>query len=288
MKTIPSGLAAHLPQGNGDCLTTLAYCLKLVRADGITLGFTTHDRNLVLDGVTYNAADAFTLSEIAGARDLAASNGEVLGALSSAAISEADIKAGRYDNAAITLYLCNWADVASGSAILRHGHVGAINHDGQHYKFELIGLLDTLEQTVTQSYTRTCRHKLGNAGCTINLASASWRKTGTLSAVTDASTFTSSARVEATGFFTGGTITFSSGANNGLTFDIKSFASGVFTLWQPLPAMPVIGDAYTVVAGCDKQFTTCQAKFANSVNFGGFPHIPGADRLLQTPDAKIG
>lgn len=283
MKTIPSALASHLT----GSLTTLAYLLKLVRADGTTLGFTTHDRNLVVDGVTYKTADSFTLTEIAGARDLAASNGEVIGALSTANISENDIKAGRYDNAAITLYMCNWADTAAGTVILRHGRVGSISHDGQQYKFELIGLLDTLEQTVTQSYTRTCRHKLGNTACTINLASAAWRKTGTLSAVTDASIFTSAARTEAADFFTGGTIAFTSGANSGLTVDIKSFAGGVFTLWQPLPNVPVVGDAYAVVAGCDKQFTTCQAKFTNSLNFGGFPHIPGADRLLQTPDAKV-
>lgn len=284
MKTIPPALASHL----AGSLTTLAYLLRIVRADGTTLGFTTHDRNLTLASVLYKTADSFTLTEVAGARNLAASNGEVLGALSTTSISENDIKAGRYDNAAITLLLCNWADVSAGSITLRHGRIGSISHNGQNYRFELIGLLDTLEQTVTQSYTRTCRHKLGSSACTINLASAAYRKTGTLSAVTDASTFTSSARPEATGFFTGGTITFTSGANSGLTFDIKSFASGgVFTLWQPLPTMPAIGDAYASVAGCDKQFTTCQTKFANSLNFGGFPHIPGADRLLQTPDAKV-
>lgn len=285
MKTIPPALASHLTGG----LTTLAYLLKLVRADGTTLGFTTHDRDLSLSGVIYKTADSFTLTEVAGARDLAASNAEVLGALSTASINDSDIKAGRYDNAAITLYLCNWADTSAGSIILRHGRVGSITHDGQNYRFELIGLLDTLEQTVTQSYTRTCRHKLGSTACTIDLTSTSYRKTGTLSAVTDASVFTSSARTEAVDFFSGGTITFTSGANSGLTVDIKSFAAGgLFTLWLPLPNLPVAGDAYTVVAGCDKQFTTCQTKFANTLNFGGFPHIPGTDRLLQTPDAKVG
>jgi hypothetical protein len=37
------------------------------------------------------------------------------------------------------------------------------------------------------------------------------------------------------------------------------------------------GDAFTVTAGCDKHFATCQAKFANAVNFRGFPHMPGND-----------
>ena len=38
-----------------------------------------------------------------------------------------------------------------------------------------------------------------------------------------------------------------------------------------------LGDTFTVTAGCDKQFATCQAKFANAVNFRGFPHMPGND-----------
>lgn len=29
--------------------------------------------------------------------------------------------------------------------------------------------------------------------------------------------------------------------------------------------------------GCDKSFATCKAKFANGVNFRGFPHLLGND-----------
>ena len=37
------------------------------------------------------------------------------------------------------------------------------------------------------------------------------------------------------------------------------------------------GDTFSVVAGCDKKFATCKAKFANALNFRGFPHLPGND-----------
>ena len=43
------------------------------------------------------------------------------------------------------------------------------------------------------------------------------------------------------------------------------------------------GDAFTITAGCDKQFATCQAKFANAVNFRGFPHMPGNDYVPPSP-----
>jgi len=49
------------------------------------------------------------------------------------------------------------------------------------------------------------------------------------------------------------------------------------TFWLP-PAVPVVaGDSFSMVAGCDKSFSACKAKFANPLNFQGFPHMPGSD-----------
>ncbi len=43
------------------------------------------------------------------------------------------------------------------------------------------------------------------------------------------------------------------------------------------------GDAFIVTAGCDKQFGTCKAKFANAANFRGFPYMPGNDAVTSYP-----
>src|SRR3712207_7264503 len=45
------------------------------------------------------------------------------------------------------------------------------------------------------------------------------------------------------------------------------------------------GDAFTLSAGCDKSFSTCRDRFANSVNFRGFPHMPGNDFALSYPSS---
>ena len=42
-----------------------------------------------------------------------------------------------------------------------------------------------------------------------------------------------------------------------------------------------VGDALDIFAGCDKRFETCQSKFANAVNFRGFPHIPGQNTVIR-------
>lgn len=45
-----------------------------------------------------------------------------------------------------------------------------------------------------------------------------------------------------------------------------------------------VADAFTITVGCDKHFKTCKAKFDNSANFRGFPHVPGIDFALAVPD----
>ena len=54
-------------------------------------------------------------------------------------------------------------------------------------------------------------------------------------------------------------------------------------LWQQMAEALAVGDTFVVTAGCDKRFTTCRDRFANTVNFRGFPSIPGNDFLIRYP-----
>ncbi|MDP1632801.1 MAG: DUF2163 domain-containing protein [Caulobacter sp.] len=45
----------------------------------------------------------------------------------------------------------------------------------------------------------------------------------------------------------------------------------------------VAGDHPAFAGGCDKRFSTCSEKFANPLNFRGFPTIPGEDFLTVFP-----
>jgi len=44
-----------------------------------------------------------------------------------------------------------------------------------------------------------------------------------------------------------------------------------------------VGDAYSLIPGCDKLLTTCRDKFSNVDNFRGEPHLPGMDAILRGP-----
>jgi uncharacterized phage protein (TIGR02218 family) len=90
MKTLPTGLQSHLSSG----ATTLCWCWKLTRRDGVVQGFTDHDVPVTFDALAYGAVSGFTASEVQSKLGLAIDNLTVVGALSSATLNEDDLAAG--------------------------------------------------------------------------------------------------------------------------------------------------------------------------------------------------
>lgn len=279
MKTLSSALRAHLDAE----LTTLATLVKITRVDGTVKGFTTHDRDLTLAGVTYRADGALTPSAIESRAGLAVDNLDVTGILDSADIADADIRAGLYDFARVDVSLCNWADLSQGVVQLRRGWLGQVTHSTTHYVAELRGLHDLLQRPIGAYYTPECRFDLGDGRCGIDLAART--ATGAVTSVTDNARFTDAARTESADIYAYGEMTWLSGENAGQRMDIKAWdpASKLFTLWLPMPKALQVGDAYRAAPGCDKRFSTCKNVFANGRNFGGFPYVPGVGNILKYP-----
>ena len=102
-------------------VTHLAVCWRIARADGVTLGFTTHDAPLDIDGLRYASAPGMAPSAISSGDGLAVDSMEVAGALSAAAITADDLGAGRYDGAAVRVFLADWRGSAGGVLALARG-----------------------------------------------------------------------------------------------------------------------------------------------------------------------
>jgi uncharacterized phage protein (TIGR02218 family) len=165
---------------------------------------------------------------------------------------------------------------------MRTGSLGEVSRTGVSFRAEVRGLAHYLQQPRGRLFQFGCDADVGDARCGIDLASASYRGAGSISGVMSARSFTVTGLAGfADGWFTRGLFTFTSGANTGRAIEVKRHTAqgGAVTveLWQEPAHMPSIGTTLTVTAGCDKQFSTCRAKFANSVNFRGFPHMPGND-----------
>ena len=283
MKTLSTALQAHLDTGT----TTLALCWQVVRRDATVLGFTEHDRDIVFDSVTYRAASGFTASQVSQSLGLAVDNLEATGALSSSAISEADLAAGLYDDASITIHLVNWADVSQ-RTILATGSIGEVKRGRDAFAAEIRSIAHRLRQRTGRSYQFYCETDLGSATCGVNLPSPSYTGTGTIATGSTGRVLVVSGLTGFTdGWFTGGALNFTSGVNNGLSFEVRTHKKATtvtLELWSLAPQLPGVGDGFSVTAGCDKTFATCKARFANSVNFHGFPHIPGNDVVQSYPN----
>lgn len=281
MKTLSAGLAAHLAGGT----TTLCHCWQVARKDGTVMGFTDHDRDVAIDAITYRAASGFTATAVEDQLGLAVSNLNVDGALSSSAITEADLAAGLYDDAAITIMRVNWQDTSQ-RVVLRSGFLGQVSRGESVFSAELRGLASRLDQTAGRVFQRACAWELGDAHCNVNLGAAGNHSAGAVVAVISAFEFTASGiSTFASGIFSHGKIVWTSGANAGLAIEVKAHTqqspNSRLALFLPMPKPIQAGDAFTITAGCDKQLATCRDRFSNVANFGGFPHMPGNDFALS-------
>lgn len=167
MKTVSVALAAHL----AGSVTTLATCWRITRTDGLVLGFTDHDRDLVVGGTTYAAASGYGRAAIGSRADLSVDDTEVSGILNSSLITETDIRAGLWDGAEVRIFVVNWADLTQGTLPLRRGRLGeVVSADNGGFRAELRGMAQALQQQVGELYSPECRADLGDARCKLPIA----------------------------------------------------------------------------------------------------------------------
>jgi hypothetical protein len=92
-------------------------------------------------------------------------------------------------------------------------------------------------------------------------------------------------------------LTWASGLNRGASMEVKSVGSSTISLALPMANDVSIGDTFTISSGCDKNFDSpagCSsfilspgnATTGNQINFRGYPHIPGMDKVMEYPNAK--
>jgi uncharacterized phage protein (TIGR02218 family) len=275
MKILPAALDAHLATGT----TTLCWCWRLTRRDGVRFGFTDHDTPVVFDGTSFEASAGFTASDIKDGVGLSVDNLEVTGALSSATLTDDDLAAGRYDDARVEIFRVNWADVTQ-RVLMRSGSLGEVRRAGASFAAEIRGLQHYLQQPKGRLFQLTCDADLGDARCTVNLASPAFTGTATILSVLTPRRFTVSGLSGfAHDFFTRGLAAFTTGPAAATKIEIKTHAkiNNVVTieLWAEAEGPPLACNIFTVTAGCDKRIDTCKARFANAINFRGFPSMPG-------------
>ena len=277
MITVTPQLKAHF---GGDYLT-LATLWSVARVDGTMFYFTDHDQDIIYQGAAYLAASGYVPSAVQTSAGLQVDNLEVTSVLDSAFITDADLVAGLWDYAEVVIMVVNWADLTMADMVIRRGRMGEVSAGKMSFVAELRGMAQNLQQEIGRLIMPTCNADLGDSRCQVVLSG--FTSTGTLTAVTDGAHFTDSGLAGATGLFNYGKLTWTAGLNDGLSMEVKTFTTGgAIVLQQPMPYAVAVGDTFSISQGCDKSTGAggC-TKFSNIINFQGYPHLPGTDRMVS-------
>jgi uncharacterized phage protein (TIGR02218 family) len=264
-------------------VTSLAFCWRLERRDGAALGFTSHDRDLFVGGFRYRAAPGIKPSAIELSDGFAAELLSVSGALTSDAIRGEDLLAGRWDGAAVRLFLADWRDPQGETVPLARGELGEVRLSGAGFETELLGPAAVLERAAVEETSPECRARLGDRRCRVPLAARTRIVRVTAASGEAVSVSGAAAGDDIYGY---GRLRWIGGANSGLESAILRSDGQVLTLREPPPFAVAAGDLVEIVEGCDKRFETCGARFGNALNFRGEPHLPGMDLLTRYPGAS--
>jgi uncharacterized phage protein (TIGR02218 family) len=284
-------LQTHLISGT----TTLCWCYKVVRKDGVVMGFTEHDNDLKFDDVVYEALSGFVGSEIAESLGLNVDNQDIHGVLSSDRITDDDISSGVYDSAHVTLYRVNWNDISM-RVLWKISTIGEISRGEHIFTAELRGLTHYLQQSKGRVFNPGCDVALGSIRCKVNLENNAYMALGLVNVVTGLRTFECTGlgiRGNTYDWFTSGKLVWTSGFNNGKSVEVRlhsvNNANGkvYLELWQSALKLINVGDTFKVYAGCNKTPRACRDKFGNFVNFQGFPYMPGNDAVATTATTAV-
>lgn len=263
-------------------LATAALCWRLERRDGAALGFTTHDRDLTIDGLAYRAAPGMLPSAVSLSDGFDSDGLDIEGALASSAISGADLRDGRWDGAAVFLFMVDWETPGGERVAIARRELGEITIRGEAFEAELRGPTALLDVAVVEQTSPECRAQLGDRRCRVDMAPRT--RLTRIAAVLDDS-LVEVAEAAVGNAYAYGRLRWIAGANSGLESSILSSGGSRLRLRESPAYPPSPGEIVEISEGCDKMFATCTAQFGNGANFRGEPHLPGIDLLTRYPRA---
>jgi uncharacterized phage protein (TIGR02218 family) len=260
-------------------LVTLAWCWRLSRRDGVVIGLTSHDCDLMVDGIRYRAAPGMKPSALETSDGLESETMDLDGAISSDAITTDDLDAGRWDGAALELFVTDWTAPGAAPVTVARGFLGAVERRGAAFNAEMQGVTRLLDRPACPATSPSCRAMLGDRACRVDLAPRTHRRR--VVAIT-ARAVTLDSPVAA-GRIAFGELLWMEGAASGLATPVIDDDGLVLQLAEMPPHAPVLPIRVRLIEGCDKQMATCRDRFANMVNFRGEAHLPGNDLLTRYP-----
>ncbi len=267
-------------------------CWKIERLDGTIFRYTDHNVKLTVQGQVYTPVDSFLATAREAQSQLESINVTATGAVASTSFVVNDMIAGFFREAEITEFVVDWKYPWAGILLCNVYIIESLTFDGERWVGEFVGQGARLTRQVGNVYSRNCRYTLGDQKCDFDLSTAGFTETAVVvtAIVTDRENtqFTATALTNDDAFWAQGSISWTLGSNTGIDTEVKTWTKtgAGFVLSIPTPFDIAVNDEFTITAGCNKTQRTCIDKFDNNINFGGFPNIPGPDKVLKGPSIE--
>jgi hypothetical protein len=278
VKTIPSGLLSHLQNDT----TSIATCWKvtLQGSPAQILGFTDHDNNLTVDGVTYLASTGFLPTAYETQTKMAVDNLQAQGFIDSELITEQDLLNGVWDFAEVEIFQVNFKSIGSGTDVLTKGHLGNISLERGKFEAELRGVANAFTQTRNKMYQPLCRVQFGSTECGVDVGY--YTETGSITGVSaDGLTMFDTARIEPGP--SGKTITAISKATAGVvTSNAHGFVVGQYVFFYGIDGMTQLNGQYALITARTTNTFTINV---NTTNYGTFTSGSPATATASTVGA---
>lgn len=188
---------------------------------------------------------------------------------------------GALDGATVLLqraFFESWTQPAKGALVMFSGRVSQISGSRHELQVSVKSDLELLDVKLPRNiYTPGCALDVYSTPCGANRAAVT--VTGSVASVSSPRSGFATSLGQATGWFDLGTLTFTSGANDGVSRTVQAFDAGAFSFALAFPADIAPGDTFSVFPACMHTMDDCANKHNNLVHFRGFPFVPAPETI---------
>lgn len=271
-----------------EILKTLAYGWHIIRSDGVTLGFTSHDQSQIIGGIRLSAQPGLVPTKIISSLGTQSDGLDISGALTDDALREEDLENGRWNGARTHIFLYNWMEPDADIITLVRGELGEIRQSEGAFTAEFLGLTAQLDHEVAPVTSPNCRARFGDHHCKLNQQRFTYEMLVTH--IEGERLFFEDAIPGNKSDFAFGELRWLSGPATGIsTFILDNDVHDLSIIDIPSDIVKLADQdqplnlRVEIIMGCNKSIMTCSNRFQNSVNFRGEPYLPGNDLLTRYP-----
>jgi uncharacterized phage protein (TIGR02218 family) len=260
------------------------------RTDGVILRLTDSNSLISFRGGTFYPSGSAKISASSHPAGMKDSSLDAAGAFSSLYISNEDLRAGRFDDAVVSIFIIDWKYPWAEPFRADQWRIQRVSYDDDTWRAELAGPSSWVVARTGGQFNRQCDTILGSDRCGINLPSLTSFGATVGATISDPRRKFSAVglnNIPESGYYVFGALKWVTGLNAGLISEVKIDTKGgsdrEIEVQLRLPFDVQTGDSFDLGPGCDLTFSTCKSKFINWVNFQGMRFMENTDKLMQTP-----